>query len=287
MAQREKNRLFFANRVAQTELVRAHQAKVAAEFMADATIDVVEVRINPMHPKRDICDLHAHADLFGLGAGCYPKAQAPRPPFHPFCGCRIRSRPDLAASAARRVPMGEAAYLRGLAPDVAARVMGSRERAAAVMNGAPVADIINAGQDPAYRLLRLGDAAAVEHALGAEDAVMAHPQSVPNAEQAVIHPDKRRRYALDPGSEIGGNKARVFAAALGFTQENAGELERQRLRGLPGAPSTERRATVYGRTFSADIRVSGPVGSGIVRTGWQIDVGSEAPRLVSAYVLKG
>ena len=84
IAQREKNR-FFANRIAQTELARAHQADVAAELMADESIDVVQVRINPAHPRTDICDFHARADLFGLGPGNYPKAKAPRPPFHPHC----------------------------------------------------------------------------------------------------------------------------------------------------------------------------------------------------------
>lgn len=84
IAQREKNR-FFANRIAQTELARAHQASVAAELMADESIDVVQVRINPAHPRTDICDFHARADLFGLGPGNYPKAKAPRPPFHPHC----------------------------------------------------------------------------------------------------------------------------------------------------------------------------------------------------------
>ena len=82
MAQREKNR-YFANRIAQTELARAHQALVAAEFIADDTIDVLEVRINPKHPR-----------------------------------------------------------------------------------------VTNAGKDAAYRLARVGDGAALRHALGAENVVV-------------------------------------------------------------------------------------------------------------------
>lgn len=31
------------------------------------------------------CDLHARTDMYGLGAGMYPKAAAPMPPFHPHC----------------------------------------------------------------------------------------------------------------------------------------------------------------------------------------------------------
>lgn len=54
IAQREKNR-FFANRIAQTELARAHQADVAAELMADDMLEVVQVATSPAHPRADIC----------------------------------------------------------------------------------------------------------------------------------------------------------------------------------------------------------------------------------------
>jgi hypothetical protein len=84
VAQREKNR-HFAERIARTELHRAHQDEVAAELMADAQTAVVQVRMNPRHPVTDICDYHAKADLWGLGPGCYPKSKAPVPPYHPHC----------------------------------------------------------------------------------------------------------------------------------------------------------------------------------------------------------
>lgn len=156
VAVKEKNR-FFANRIAQTELARAHQAQAAAEFMADPQVEILQVLMNPMHPKTDICDLHANANLFGLGPGLYPKALAPRPPFHPFCMCKLRSRPSLNGARWREVPGGAAAYLRSLPEGEAANVMGSRERAAAVLNGASVESVLNAGKDAMYRLARVGD----------------------------------------------------------------------------------------------------------------------------------
>lgn len=156
VAQREKNR-YTADRIAQTELARAHQAKVGAELMADGSISVVQVRINPAHPVTDICDLHARADLFGLGAGCYPKAKAPRPPFHPHCWCRLSSRPDLMAGADTAERKGAVqAYLRTLPAYEAARVLGSRERLAQVLGGKSVDAVVNAGRDPMYHLARLG-----------------------------------------------------------------------------------------------------------------------------------
>ncbi len=164
VALREKNR-FFADRIAQTELARAHQARVAAEFMADPLIEVLQVLMNPAHPRTDICDLHARANLFGLGPGCYPKAKAPRPPFHPFCWCVLRSRPHISARHAKEVRGGEADFLRGLPPGEAAAVMGSKARAQSVLDGASVRSVVDAAKDPAYRTVLLGEPAAVTHAL--------------------------------------------------------------------------------------------------------------------------
>ncbi|MBB1161473.1 PBECR3 domain-containing polyvalent protein [Aquariibacter albus] len=172
VAWREKNR-FMAERIAQTELARAHQAQRAQELMADDSIEVVQVVLNPRHPKADICDLHGRANLWGLGPGCYPKERAPRPPFHPFCWCVLRSRPDLEASDARRAAGGEGAFLRSLPEGEAARVMGSKARAMAVMSGASVESVINHERVPEmYRLARLGDAAGGHALVGpAENAV--------------------------------------------------------------------------------------------------------------------
>lgn len=84
IAMREKTR-YMANRIARTEIARAHQAQVGREIMADEAIEVVQWLLNPAHPVPDICDLHAKADLYGLGKGCYPKGLAPVPPAHPHC----------------------------------------------------------------------------------------------------------------------------------------------------------------------------------------------------------
>lgn len=84
IAMREKTR-YMANRIARTEIARAHQAQVGREIMGDDGVEVVQWLLNPAHPVADICDLHAKADLYGLGKGCYPKGLAPVPPAHPHC----------------------------------------------------------------------------------------------------------------------------------------------------------------------------------------------------------
>lgn len=164
VATREKSR-YFGDRIARTELARAHQADVARSMLTDPDAEVVQVRLNPTHPVSDICDLHARADLFGLGRGCYPRARAPRPPYHPFCLCKLRSRPGLSVADAREVEAGPAEYLRSLSESEAGRVMGSRERALRVLAGESVDQVVNEGQDPFYRLLRLADPDATMQAV--------------------------------------------------------------------------------------------------------------------------
>lgn len=156
IAMREKTR-YMANRIARTEIARAHQAQVGREIMADDGIEVVQWLLNPAHPVADICDLHAKADLYGLGKGCYPKGFAPVPPAHPHCFCRVRPRRTISAAMASELPGGVAAYLRRLPVEDAARIAGSRERLQRIMDGETLDDVLNAGKDRAYHLRRLGD----------------------------------------------------------------------------------------------------------------------------------
>lgn len=81
----ERNR-YFANRIAQTELHRNYTDQVARELMADDQIEYVQWKLSGTHPKTDICDRHARVDAYGVGAGIYPKGEAPKPPAHPFAG---------------------------------------------------------------------------------------------------------------------------------------------------------------------------------------------------------
>lgn len=68
-----------ALRVFRTELNRAHgEAYQAAAFDHP---DVIGTRflLSPNHPRHDICDMHAHANVYGLGPGVYPKGKNPWP----------------------------------------------------------------------------------------------------------------------------------------------------------------------------------------------------------------
>lgn len=154
---------YFANRIAQTELHRAYTDVNAQDIMQDQDVVWVQLRMSRTHPRTDICDLLSKQDRYGLGPGVYPKAECPKPPFHPHCRCVVSQRFDIPATAKSRLhPASERAYLRSLDDAEAARVMGSAAKRDAVLNGAGAADVWNGNTDPMYRVGTLGDVVRVE-----------------------------------------------------------------------------------------------------------------------------
>ncbi|QND84673.1 Uncharacterized protein ChrSV_2447 [Chromobacterium vaccinii] len=75
-----KGVVYQAERVFRTEINRAHgEAYMGAAFQTDGVVGV-RFRLSPNHRVHDICDNHAHADLYGLGPGVYPdRARCPWP----------------------------------------------------------------------------------------------------------------------------------------------------------------------------------------------------------------
>ena len=108
---------------------------------------------------------------------------------------------------------------------------------------------------------------------------------LPNAENAVADIAKFRDYCLNPTHAEGKHKARVFQAALGLTQADAG-----RLRGLVLAAAQTQEATpgqfiaLYGQTYVVDFRMLGLRGEVTVRTAWIVETDAAAPRLTTCYV---
>ncbi len=99
------------------------------------------------------------------------------------------------------------------------------------------------------------------------------------ANRATIDPRKLTEYALNPNHPVGGNKARVFESALGFNRSNADDLMAQLRRGVTENKPIPGKVDKWGTRFTVDIPVTGPAGSGIVRTGWIYTPGSTTPSL--------
>lgn len=83
----EKSR-YVAERITRTEIARAWADGFWAKAQADSDIVAVKYKLSSRHPVFDICDMYAKADMFGLGAGVYPKDKVPALPVHPHCLCR-------------------------------------------------------------------------------------------------------------------------------------------------------------------------------------------------------
>ncbi|GLU36049.1 MAG: DUF6883 domain-containing protein [Pigmentiphaga sp.] len=106
-----------------------------------------------------------------------------------------------------------------------------------------------------------------------------------NAEKAVIDPNKITSYALNTEHPVGGNKAKVFESALGYSQKNASELITKVQEGAALYPAKLGVADKFGQRITIDMPITGPNGkTAIVRTGWIYDPGSSIPRMTTLYV---
>lgn len=82
----EKGR-YIAERIARTETARARYDAFIARYGNDDSVAAYQWKLGSRHPAEDICDMYAHADLYGLGRGVFPKDRAPVNPAHPHCLC--------------------------------------------------------------------------------------------------------------------------------------------------------------------------------------------------------
>ena len=103
-----------------------------------------------------------------------------------------------------------------------------------------------------------------------------------NADRAIIEEQKLRDYLLNPDHERNNGKWRLFAA-LGYTQRNW-ERMAEDLREQHHTQECEfSRVTVHGDNYTIVAWLQGPLGSANIESVWQFDLGSDVPRLISAY----
>jgi hypothetical protein len=114
---------------------------------------------------------------------------------------------------------------------------------------------------------------------------------LPNCERAIIEASKLVRYALNPHSERGQHKARVFEQVLGFNLSNWELLKQAIVEVLPARQATVTSETVFGKKYEVIVPITGPNGRTVdVLTVWQFDrlpnsrQYADAPRLVTLYL---
>ncbi len=109
---------------------------------------------------------------------------------------------------------------------------------------------------------------------------------LPNADKAVVPLEKLRGYSLDSSHPVGKHKARVFASALGMTQDDAPRLREMILQAVLKNEALEAATNEHGMRFVMDFQTLGLKGEVTIRTAWIIDKGETIPRLTSCYIKK-
>jgi hypothetical protein len=96
--------------------------------------------------------------------------------------------------------------------------------------------------------------------------------------------EKLRDYSLNPLHEEGKHKARVFLAALGFTQADAEELRALVLDAAQTREARPGKLLPHGQMYVLDFTAQGLRGPITIRTAWIVARDTYFPRLVTCYV---
>lgn len=79
LLQDESGAYWKAKRLFRTEMNRAHGIAYQAAARNDPDVVGLQFLLSPNHPRPDICDFYARANLHGLGPGVFPFDQCPWP----------------------------------------------------------------------------------------------------------------------------------------------------------------------------------------------------------------
>jgi hypothetical protein len=106
---------------------------------------------------------------------------------------------------------------------------------------------------------------------------------VPNAEKAVIAADKLQNYLLNPAHRRGGSKAKLLMA-MGYRAEEWQQLEHDLRTQHLIADVHLATESDYGPRYEVVAPLVGPSGRSIpFRSIWQIDEGTDCPRLITLH----
>ena len=108
---------------------------------------------------------------------------------------------------------------------------------------------------------------------------------LPNGDRAVVDIVKLTDYCLSTTHPRGRHKARVFAARLGLTADQADLLRDALLEAARTEEATPGDQDVFGQRYLVDFTMTGLAGQAQVRRTWIIRAREDFPRLTSCYVL--
>jgi hypothetical protein len=106
---------------------------------------------------------------------------------------------------------------------------------------------------------------------------------IPNADRAVVAPDKLCQYLLNPAHRRGGPKARLLLS-MGYSADAWERLEADIRTCHLAAEVASEADSDYGRRYEIVAPLPGPSGRAVTfRSVWQIDAGTDYPRLITMY----
>jgi hypothetical protein len=108
---------------------------------------------------------------------------------------------------------------------------------------------------------------------------------IPHADRAIVDMRRLRNYCLNPAHDEGQHEAHVFAAALGLTVADAEALRNILLEVVQTHEAQFGYRNAYGQRHTVDFWLDWQGKQAQVRSGWVLEHGSMAPRLISCYVL--
>ncbi len=108
---------------------------------------------------------------------------------------------------------------------------------------------------------------------------------LPNAERAEIDIRKLTDYCLNPEHVEGKHKARLFAAALDLSVDDAPVLHNALLKMIKRQDAKLGLLDEYGQRYTVDFLFDLRGRQATIRTGWIIEHDSEIPRLTTCYPL--
>lgn len=276
----EERTRYHAERIARTEAARAWYDGHIARTQDDEDVWGYRWVLSSRHVlvPFDQCDVCANANV-GYGKGIYPKNRVPSIPRHPHCMCSLVDVivGETKGQSREMNEDGARSYIDGLSDRQKMQLFGIDGRKA-YEDGGNWQSLLRGWDGFSEPKSRLNPAWFMYQT----------PESpLPNFENAVIADEKIFGYALDKNHESGKNKALVFEKVLGYNQSNGRELIKAVREALPHVESVHGKVGAYGKKYTCVIPIKGPTGRWAnVVTGWQIDTGTDFPRLTTIYVDK-
>ena len=108
--------------------------------------------------------------------------------------------------------------------------------------------------------------------------------NVPNAENAIIAPEKLRNYLLNIEHRRGGSKAKLLLS-MGYQADQWQQLESDLRQQHLVSDVDKIKENDYGTTYEIAAGLKGPLRPDpiLFRSIWQIDFGTDCPRLITMH----